>query len=423
MSCVFDVRETARRLARSGKHLEALSLDMSDPQTLAWCGLYEEALRQDDMDPAVAHFCAVASGQLSHVNLSTMRRARSIFGETYLAQLSKGDIERALSLSWWMSRGFREHLRTLAGRPSLLFPIVKSSANNALVEANWARAKDDCRRHATAIGRAFTRSGMSAPRVKGDEWMSFSAVTCEPSSIVWDGPKVSVVMTAKDVGEFVENAVRSILVQGWKNLELIIVEDGSSDNTKNILLGLAGEDRRIRLIENPYCIGTYPSRNKAIATARGDYITFHDADDWAHPDRIAKMMLRMVADDLDAASAKWFRMKRGGMVVSPYVWPLVRWNPSSIMVKKKVMDLVGPMDEVETGADSEYWSRILLTISSRNAKNFSLISGIGASRANSLTEAEETGLRTGSPAALQRERYRKDWLLRHAKASRRKDII
>lgn len=135
------------------------------------------------------------------------------------------------------------------------------------------------------------------------------------------------------------------------------------------------------------------------------------------------MMLSMVADDLDMASAKWFRMREDGTVASPHVWPLIRWNPSSVIVKKKVVDAIGPMEEVETGADTEYWSRIKLHVPSRNAKNFSLISGIGASRANSLTEAEETGLKLGSPAALDRERYRRDWLMRHVEAARKKQKI
>lgn len=102
-------------------------------------------------------------------------------------------------------------------------------------------------------------------------------------------PLVSVIMPVYNGERFVVEAVMSILNQSYKNVELIIVNDGSTDNTPLLLQQIAADDKRIRLLTNPKPLGHAGEAafNKATELARGTYIAKLDADDIAIPERIA----------------------------------------------------------------------------------------------------------------------------------------
>ena len=92
--------------------------------------------------------------------------------------------------------------------------------------------------------------------------------------------KVSVIMTAFNEENFIKNSIESVLIQSLSDFELIIVNDGSSDNT----LGIIDEfdDSRIILI-NQENQGPGAARNNALRRASGEYVMYLDADDWYHP--------------------------------------------------------------------------------------------------------------------------------------------
>lgn len=95
---------------------------------------------------------------------------------------------------------------------------------------------------------------------------------------------VSVVMPVRNAGNFLSEAIDSILKQTYRNIELIIVNDASTDDTSKILASL--KDRRIRVFENRKQLGVTRSANVAISKARGKFIARMDADDVSYPDRI-----------------------------------------------------------------------------------------------------------------------------------------
>ena len=92
-------------------------------------------------------------------------------------------------------------------------------------------------------------------------------------------PMVSVTMSAYNATEFLRECLENILGQTFTDFELIIVDDGSSDSTREILLEYADRDARIHLILKDCNEGLAIARNDAIAAAIGKYITFIDADD------------------------------------------------------------------------------------------------------------------------------------------------
>lgn len=98
-------------------------------------------------------------------------------------------------------------------------------------------------------------------------------------------PLVSVIMPVYNSQLYVEQAIKSILNQTYKNFEFIIVDDASTDATFSILNRLKKKDKRIILIQNSENLGVTKSLNKTLALAKGTYIIRMDGDDWAYPGR------------------------------------------------------------------------------------------------------------------------------------------
>ncbi|WP_153798252.1 glycosyltransferase family 2 protein [Foetidibacter luteolus] len=99
-------------------------------------------------------------------------------------------------------------------------------------------------------------------------------------------PLVSVVMPCYNAEKFVEAAVRSIMIQTYKSLEIITINDASKDNTLSILTILAKADERIKIVNNEYNLQLVQNLNLGLSIAKGKYIARMDADDISMPDRI-----------------------------------------------------------------------------------------------------------------------------------------
>lgn len=96
-------------------------------------------------------------------------------------------------------------------------------------------------------------------------------------------PLVSVLMTVYNRAKYISDAIESILNSTFKNFELIIVDDYSTDNSINIAKQFQAKDNRISVYQNEKNLGDYPNRNKAASYANGKYIKFLDADDIMYP--------------------------------------------------------------------------------------------------------------------------------------------
>ncbi len=103
-------------------------------------------------------------------------------------------------------------------------------------------------------------------------------------------PSVSIIIPAYNVEKYLAEAVRSVLAQTYTNLELIIVNDSSTDSTGTIADTLAQDDARIRVIHNQSNKLRSGALNTGIQEAKGSYIGFLDADDLYKSDKIEKQM-------------------------------------------------------------------------------------------------------------------------------------
>lgn len=107
-------------------------------------------------------------------------------------------------------------------------------------------------------------------------------------------PAVTVVMPAFDAAAFIADSVRSVLAQTYRDFELLVVDDASTDDTVRIATEAAGGDRRVHVRSVPHS-GPAKARNAAIAAARGAVLAFLDADDLWEPDHLARLVEGLAA--------------------------------------------------------------------------------------------------------------------------------
>ena len=145
---------------------------------------------------------------------------------------------------------------------------------------------------------------------------------------------ISVVITAYNAEKYIADAVKSILAQTESDLECVIVDDGSTDDTVRVLTDF--DDPRIRLIEAGR-IGRVRALNLGIRESRGEYIAIQDADDLSHPERLKIQRLAMEqSPDYCAVGSLPFAFYANEMPDWPSFGPNEK-NPSLTDIRKKLM--------------------------------------------------------------------------------------
>lgn len=111
-------------------------------------------------------------------------------------------------------------------------------------------------------------------------------------------PEVSIIIPVYNSEKYVEKCIRSVMSQTLQDMEILVINDGSTDKCGEILEGLAAEDNRIRLFHQENS-GVAMARNRGVKISNGKYITFVDGDDYLKEDYIEKMYNLAEKDDLD----------------------------------------------------------------------------------------------------------------------------
>ncbi len=99
---------------------------------------------------------------------------------------------------------------------------------------------------------------------------------------------ISVIIPTYNREKTILGSVKSVLEQTWKDLELIVVDDASSDNTERMIQNI--DDLRVKYIRQPHNQGACAARNRGIEAAQGEYIAFQDSDDIWHKDKLEKQI-------------------------------------------------------------------------------------------------------------------------------------
>lgn len=115
--------------------------------------------------------------------------------------------------------------------------------------------------------------------------------------------KVSIVITAYNKERTLRKAVESAVGQTWGDVEVIVVEDKSTDGTRGVLFSLAEEYPNVTVLLCGKNVGAGLARRRGISYATGDYVMLLDADDWIEPNYISDMAERAIAEDADIVTA------------------------------------------------------------------------------------------------------------------------
>ncbi|WP_380165940.1 glycosyltransferase family 2 protein [Jannaschia sp. R86511] len=199
-------------------------------------------------------------------------------------------------------------------------------------------------------------------------------------------PVVSVVVSAFRPDEGLGTAVRSLLDQTWPELDVVVVDDASGPDYADVLAEVAALPR-VRVLTQPVNGGSYAARRRGLAEATGRYVTFHDSDDWAHPERVERQLVPMLLDPglpgthslamraLDDLDRTWLG------------YPAVRTNASSLLLDREVLATTGPFDLVRKSADSEFAAR-LETVLGRECLTVPEVLAVTRLRAASLSRGD-----------------------------------
>ena len=188
----------------------------------------------------------------------------------------------------------------------------------------------------------------------------------EPDHTALDGPSslVSVVLPTRDRGRLTRSAIESVMAQTWPWWELLVVDDGSEDDTALIASVLAGRDDRIKVIRGARR-GASAARNRALDSACGAYVAFLDSDERWEPDFLRAMMAQINGSGADVAYANVRGLIGAGdrfrsahvRLAELLLKPLV--DLSSVVARRTVIDEVGRFDEsLPRGGEYDYVIRI-----------------------------------------------------------------
>ncbi|PRZ18895.1 glycosyl transferase family 2 [Nesterenkonia sandarakina] len=207
---------------------------------------------------------------------------------------------------------------------------------------------------------------------EGETPSFFNIKTTVPVLQAEDLPLVSIIMPIYEPDEATDVAIASLLNQSWTNIEVLIMDDASPktfpDGTptpyREQLESWAARDSRIRLTLCEENRGAYAVRNDAFESARGEFVTVADKDDWHHPQKIERQARELIQkSEKNANIVNWVR-------VDEDLKFLVRWGPdrvvhpsfASIMYRRKVIqEELGYWDAVRKSADGEYRTRYEIT--------------------------------------------------------------
>jgi hypothetical protein len=207
------------------------------------------------------------------------------------------------------------------------------------------------------------------------------------------GPLVSVIVPAFNAESFLKMGVMSLLEQSYKNLEIIIVNDGSSDATQRIAHNLSSKDTRVRVLNFSQNRGAYAARNAGLKEAKGHFVTVHDADDFAHAQKIEKQVYPLLQDDrLIFSISDMVRVSADGTFSRREIYPLQRMNTSSLLFRRElVLRDCGCWEEQRYGADSEYLFRLRNNFPKNQWVRLRLPLSFAADHSASLTALVSTG--------------------------------
>jgi glycosyltransferase involved in cell wall biosynthesis len=184
-----------------------------------------------------------------------------------------------------------------------------------------------------------------------------------------DAPTVSVLMTSYNRSSYIGLAIESVLASTFGDFELVVVDDGSTDGTQNIVKGYAARDSRIRFHQNETNLGDYPNRNRAASLSRGKWLKYVDSDDYIYPhglEVLVSTMQRFPEAGYGLCSFPALPDTPYPVLLSPreayrrhyFVSTLFHRAPLSAIILKSSWEAVGGFPTERMTSDMSMWHRL-----------------------------------------------------------------
>ena len=223
--------------------------------------------------------------------------------------------------------------------------------------------------------------------------------------------KVTILMTCFNSSTTIETAITSVMAQTHQNIQLLVIDDASVDDTyaKLEVLKKRFSHRNFSIFRNNNNLGTYASKEKLLQKADPDseFITCMDSDDWSHPEKIERQVRHLIDfPNLVANMSYWVRFDELGNPYSQRIFPFLSLNPSSLMIRIKDIATLDRIWDTTTryGADQELILRLQNKFGSKRIGYLKLPLSFARYREGSLTTLSHIGCKTNRGRLL-RARY------------------
>ena len=184
-------------------------------------------------------------------------------------------------------------------------------------------------------------------------------------------PLISIIMPCYNAAAYLEKAVESVFSQTIKNIELIVIDDGSTDQSLEILSSLKIAHPQILILQQENK-GPYPARNRGLEQAQGEYIAFLDSDDYWSEDCLEQLLKKITDADADLSYCGWQNIMEAGENGPPYIPPAYEkedivkrflhgcpWPIHAALVKKAIVSQIkGFSTHHFSSMDYDFWLRL-----------------------------------------------------------------
>ncbi len=166
-------------------------------------------------------------------------------------------------------------------------------------------------------------------------------------------PLVSIMMTTYNRAELISEAIESVLLQTYQNWEMIILDDASTDNTRDVIERWLDKDARIIYLPSSINLGISKNRNRGFLTSQGKYIAVLDSDDfWIDPKKLTRQVdfleknpeyvvvgtnVAVVYDTTNTPTAEFIYTTNDGEIRSRLLWRN-QFTHSSVLIRRQILD-------------------------------------------------------------------------------------
>lgn len=154
-------------------------------------------------------------------------------------------------------------------------------------------------------------------------------------------PLVSIITPMYNSENFILKTIESVVNQTYSNWELLLIDDGSTDNTIQIVEGFKQKYSNIRLLQNSTNLGAAQSRNKGIIEAKGDYIAFLDADDLWKPNKLDQQIQFMQNHNCDVSFSSYEQIDENGKPLNKLVQAIPKLTYNKYLKTNYIGNLTG----------------------------------------------------------------------------------